>query len=430
MARRGHDVTVANPLATPESARFESQGGHFVNAGIETLPTQPGFDVVSEDFPVPIRKVLAPAEAMAAERISRLEPGGVWIIATESDEFVGMLQYLGQKHGAQVTANEIPRYHEATPDSPHAIDPKRYIVTIQRPGTPESGPPATPGESSTLPKRTGDGRATQLGKLFIPKAYAQAGEAPTYAEQQAAHRALFTADNQPAEGVERVSPNYPPPPATPAQITAIQNEIVNLLASRALAEQEAQRESARAGRCEDNQGPIAASLQSTAAGISAVRAHDEAIARHEAVNQEQQRRQQESQGIVAGYPSRATGLAALTVPLQAWESFTDIASHLPGEAGDKMLQMNADARKMQEAFAQMGENMLGVDGAGPSNRGNLLMDNGRLEVTGRQSKASNQELLTTRGAQGEFRSANSAALKEAANARDTATGHAQQFGDA
>ena len=114
-----------------------------------------------------------------------------------------------------------------------------------------------------------------------------------------------------------MNPNYTPPPATPAQITGIQNEIMNLLAVRASAEQEAKNQSGRADRCEENQGPIQQTVEDTAAGISAVQAHDAAVARREAVNQEQQQRQQESQGLVAGYPSRATGLLALSVPLSA-----------------------------------------------------------------------------------------------------------------
>jgi DNA repair exonuclease SbcCD ATPase subunit len=266
--------------------------------------------------------------------------------------------------------------------------------------------------------------------LFLPQLFGPDGEAPTYAQRQAAHRARFTEDNQPAEGVERVNPDYPPPPATPAQITAIQNEILNLLAARALVEQEAEHQSERADHCEANQDPIQQTVDDTTAGISAVQAHNEAIARREAVNQEQQQRQQEVQGLTAGYPSRATGLAALTYPLAAWEGFTSLASHLPGAAGDKMLQMNREAQEMQAAFAQMGAEMLGVDSAGPAREAELQSDQERLETTDAQAQTSEQELNTASEGAAGLQEANEATLAEASQARDTATDQAQQLGEA
>jgi hypothetical protein len=265
-----------------------------------------------------------------------------------------------------------------------------------------------------------------VGALFLPQIFGGGGPAPTYEQQRAAHRARFTEDNQPAEGVERVNPEYPPPPATPAQITAIQNEIMNLLAVRARAEQEAQTQEERAGVCEENQGPIQQTVDDTAAGISAVQAHDAAVARRQAVNQEQQQRQSESQGLVAGYPSRATGLAALTVPLAAWEGFTSLASHLPGDAGAAMQQMNAEAQQMQEAFGTMAAEMLGVEEQGPQREGELQDDQGRLEATGEQAVESDAQLQTSsEGADG-LQQANEAALAEAQQREQAATGRAEE----
>jgi hypothetical protein len=296
----------------------------------------------------------------------------------------------------------------------------RAAVGQQPPGGPQPGPGSP----------TWGTRAHQVGELFLPQVFGGGGEAPTYAQQQAAHRARFTGDNQPAEGVERVNPEYPPPPATPAQITAIQNEIMNLLMVRAAAEQEAENQSQRADRCEANQAPIRQTVADTTAGISAVQAHDAAVARREAVNQEQQQRQAESQGLVAGYSSRATGLTALSVPLAAWEGFTSLASHLPGEAGDSMLRMNQEARRLQDAFTQMGAQMLGVDSAGPANEQGLQDDRGRLEETSELADVSDQQLHTANaGAEG-LQDANAAALAEATRRQQAATDRAQECGDA
>jgi hypothetical protein len=296
----------------------------------------------------------------------------------------------------------------------------RTAVGQQTPGGPQPGP-GTP---------TFGTRAHQVGALFLPQVFGGGGEAPKYAQRQAAHRARFTGDNQPAEGVERVNPDYPSPPATPTQITAIQNEIMNLLAVRAAAEQEAQHQADRAGQCEENQGPIQQTVADTTAGITAVQAHDAAVARREAVNQEQQQRQQESAGLVAGYPSRAAGLAALKAPLAAWEGFTSLASHLPGEAGDSMLRMNQEAGKMQEAFDQMGAQIGGVDGAGPANEQGLQDDQARLKETGELAQASDEQLHTASTGAAGLQQANEAALAEANDRRKTATERAQESGDA
>ena len=321
---------------------------------------------------------------------------------------------------------------EAAAGSPQATTPRtmstlpaaagaaRTAVAQQTPGGPQ------PGTDSP----TWGTRAHQVGELFLPQIFGAGGEAPTYAQQQAAHRARFTDDNQPAEGVERVNPDYASPPATPAQITAIQNEIMNLLAVRASAEQEAQVQSGRADRCEENQAPIQQTVQDTAAGISGVQAHDAAIARREAVNQEQQQRQQESQGLVAGYPSRATGLAALTVPLAAWEGFTSLASHLPGEAGDSMVRMNQEARDLQGAFTQMGAELLGVESAGPAREGELEGDQGRLEATGELAQSSDEQLHTASAGAAVLQDANEAALTEATEREEAATERAQECSDA
>ena len=296
----------------------------------------------------------------------------------------------------------------------------RTAMRQQTPGGPQPGPGSP----------TFGTRAHQVGALFLPQFFGGGGEAPTYAQRQAAHRARFTGDNQPAEGVERVNPDYPPPPATPAQITAIQNEIMNLLAVRAAAEQEAQHQADRASQCEENQGPIQQTIADTTAGISAVQAHEAAVARREAANQEQQQRQQESEGLVAGYPSRAEGLAALAAPLAAWEGFTSLASHLPGEAGDSMLRMNQEARKMQEAFEQMGAQMFGVDSAGPANKQGLQDDQARLQGTGGLAQTSDEQLHSASTGAAGLQQANEAALAEANDRRKTATERAQESSDA
>lgn len=314
----------------------------------------------------------------------------------------------------------------ASTTAPAAVPETSATVPTAAPSVaPSAAPPVRPG--SAPPEATGGPLPTSA---VVAATGVRRSQASHRAQQEATHRARFTPDNQPAEGVERVNPQYPPPPATPAQIVAMQNEIMNLLTVRVAAEQEAQREGERLDRCVGNQGPIAQTVADTTAGISGVQAHDAAVARRAAVNQEQQQRQQESQSLAAGYPSRAAGFAVLTVPLRAWEGFTSLASHLPGRAGAEMLRMNTEAQQLQEAFGQMAAKMLGVDSAGPSNAQRLQDDQGRLQATGEEAQRSEKRLETaSAGAQG-LQQANEEALAEATDRRNTATGRAQESGDA
>jgi hypothetical protein len=273
-------------------------------------------------------------------------------------------------------------------------------------------------------------RAHQADALFLPQFFGPNGPAPTYAEQRAAHRARFAADKQPAKGVERVNPHYNVPPATPAQILEIQNQILNLLSVRALAEQEAEQQAGRAEACEQNAGPIAATVADTAASQSALAEHRAAVARREAANQAQQQRQTEAGDLVAGYPSRATGLGALELPLTAWRGFTSLASHLPGSAGHRMAEMNREADTMQHALTEMGTQMLGSDAAQPAQAAALVGDAGVLSATVGQAQASGGDLQTSAQGAAALQSANAAAQAEARRREGAAEQREGQLADA
>lgn len=273
-------------------------------------------------------------------------------------------------------------------------------------------------------------RAHQVAALFLPQVFGGGGEAPTYAQQQAEHRAEFTDDNQPAAGVERVNPHYSSPPGTPDQVVALQNEILNLMAVRARAEAESQHESERVDACEENRTPIAATLADTRGGLSAVRAHEQAVQRRDAANQAQQQRQQESEGLTSGYPNQATGLGVLSVPLAAWEGFTSLASHLPGSAGDRMAEMNGEARRMQAAFDQMGAHMSGADGAQPARAEELASDSSRIAATGEQAQTSHEDLQTAADGAVGLQSANDATLAAAQQRQQAADQRSDELGAA
>jgi hypothetical protein len=95
-----------------------------------------------------------------------------------------------------------------------------------------------------------------------------------------------------------------------------------------------------------------------------------------------------------------------------------------------MLRMNQEARKMQEAFDQMGAQIGGVDGAGPANEQGLQDDQARLKETGELAQASDEQLHTASTGAAGLQQANEAALAEANDRRKTATERAQESGDA
>jgi hypothetical protein len=238
--------------------------------------------------------------------------------------------------------------------------------------------------------------------------------------QEAAHRGQFTADNQPGKGVERVNPDYSEPPGTPQQLEAIKVEIANLLANRARVEQAAARMGAQEQQHQAHQGPIQQAVQETAGGVTAAQAHQQAVARREQANQAQQQRQQEAGSLISGYPSRAAGLTVLTVPLAGFERFTHYASDLPGDVGGAMERMNADAQRMQDAFAQMATAMATQDEAQPARQQELQGDQSRIQAADAQATTAEQDLQrANEGAQG-LQEANETRIAEATAAREEA----------
>jgi hypothetical protein len=272
--------------------------------------------------------------------------------------------------------------------------------------------------------------AQQVGQMFLPQVFGPHGEAPTPAQQEQAQRAHFTADNQPAAGVERVNPAYPPPPGTPEQIEALQEEIANLLAARAHAEQTEQQMAQQEAEHRSHQEPLIQTVQETGGALTATQAHQQSVERRAAVNQEQQGRQQEAQGLVAGYPGRATGMAALTIPLTIFAGFTRFGSILPGDIGASMARMNADSTRMLAAFGQMGATMAGQAAGGPARQTALRGDQTRLSQSGQQSVQTQAKLTQAKADAQALQAENLEKTAESGEARSEAAEQKEQLGTA
>jgi len=130
-AQRGANVTVVNPTATPASQAYAAAGGNFVQGKIEALPPGQTFNIIREDFPFPLGRAFTPTVEFAGQRMSRLAPGGHWMVVTESTEFAHTLRGVATRPGFSVAMTEVPLYHEATPQSPYAQEPKRFILDVR-----------------------------------------------------------------------------------------------------------------------------------------------------------------------------------------------------------------------------------------------------------------------------------------------------------
>ncbi len=93
LARQGHQVAVVNPRATAAARVYKARGGSFLRTSIESLPsTWTDFDLICENYPYPRARRFEPARAYVVSRLTRLAPGGRWIVITEHPRFAAALR--------------------------------------------------------------------------------------------------------------------------------------------------------------------------------------------------------------------------------------------------------------------------------------------------------------------------------------------------
>jgi hypothetical protein len=127
----GGKATAVNPVKTAAADRFVTGGGEFVQGTVDKLPKTAQFDIIREDYPYPTGSYIDTAGANA--RISRLKPGGSWVVVTEKPDFAQTLQAAASMQGAKVMRRDIPQFHDGTPRSDHPRDAGRIAIIITRP---------------------------------------------------------------------------------------------------------------------------------------------------------------------------------------------------------------------------------------------------------------------------------------------------------
>ncbi|MDQ7802667.1 hypothetical protein Q5425_02915 [Amycolatopsis sp. A133] len=133
VAAAGQQVTVVNPVITPEAQAYAARGGTVVRGTVESLPQRPAYTMIREDFPFPLGRMFEPTVEFATARISRLAPGGRWVVTTESVEFAETLQGVAAaQRGTSVTVREVPAHHEGAPVSQWPRDVTRFILVVEK----------------------------------------------------------------------------------------------------------------------------------------------------------------------------------------------------------------------------------------------------------------------------------------------------------
>jgi hypothetical protein len=128
---------VVNPRETHAARTFCARGGKFVRARIEQLPQEYcRFDVICENYPYPSGRHYVPPRPFAQARISRLAPGGRWVLFTESARFASMLKAVGDYDmlGGEYRMALASVPSDVAPPSTYPSINSRYRLIVERRG--------------------------------------------------------------------------------------------------------------------------------------------------------------------------------------------------------------------------------------------------------------------------------------------------------
>jgi hypothetical protein len=133
---QGHDVITINPRETASAKEFRRAGGKFIRVRIEDLPPDLcRFDLICENYPYPSGRHYVPPRAFALARLSRLKPGGRWILVTESPRYASLLKGVGDYDDAvraRFRSTLSPLLIDEAPPSSYPRAQTRFQLTFQR----------------------------------------------------------------------------------------------------------------------------------------------------------------------------------------------------------------------------------------------------------------------------------------------------------
>lgn len=277
------------------------------------------------------------------------------------------------------------------------------------------------GATAASAGRASPGSDPSLLQRFFPSFYAGGTPGPSPEEQQAAFNAQFASDFPPFEGVERANPAYAEPPCTPAQIEAVRGHIAELTQARAQAAHAESQMETQVTAHEANTGPLDHAVETTEAGEAAVEQHEEHLSTTSEANSAQQQRQEEANTCVEGYDDQQGAIDGLRTPLRAFQGMMDLASYLPGDAGEAMQSMNQDAGQMLSAFDEMDASMAEQATGGEANQEQLQGEASQIEQTSTEASATGETLASASADATALCERNDEALAQATESRDAAS---------
>ena len=244
--------------------------------------------------------------------------------------------------------------------------------------------------------------------------------------------------------VERVNPDYPPPPEGGyGAINALQERLSGILEARALAEGSAAAAQHDAAHHQANMPSLNQFEAQTSRSISATQAHQAATQRRQQANARRQASETDVSRSLADAAQRRSGLSTLTVPLRGFQRFSSLGESMPDGIDlyptalvgpkAKIRQLNRDATDFLNALDGVDATIGQQRDATGSRQQEVTQHNARLTATGTGATTSMTSLERTRQ-QGEQlaqrnqqRADESARLAQAAAAEGTQLdGEAQQ----
>ena len=209
-----------------------------------------------------------------------------------------------------------------------------------------------------------------------------------------------------------------------------QRDIDDILARRAMQEQLAAHNHQQATVAQQHGAALTEHDAHLGGGVSAVQAHQAAVARKQQANQKQQADQASAKGSVEQYADRKAGLEALRAPLGVWRQATGVvmgADWLPDDVTAKMRQMNGDAERFERQLAALDAQMMRQIAAQGPAVAKLATDKSSIDAVGQQNAGAQQQMAGAKASLDATKQANSAQQTKANEAKNAATARSNQL---
>jgi hypothetical protein len=234
-----------------------------------------------------------------------------------------------------------------------------------------------------------------------PQPAAQPAPPPVPAQGGAARApAGQVASNAPV--IERVNPNYQPPPGIPDDLVGLQNQIITTLDTRATAEKYAGLMTKQEEHHKANEKPLTEMQKGTEKAISATEAHERAIAHRDEANKKKGEQEDQTRVKLDGYGPQAGKLLLLTFPLKGLSKFTGLARLLPDEPAQVLnfkrglLKVNADSTRFLAQIERIDKTIADQKAQQAERAKQVQADAGTLRNTDDKAKQSGETFQQTK----------------------------------